>query len=159
MDSITQTVGQAPSRELPPGVLHVRTDGKRIYVEGFKADLVRQCQEPGISVAAMAMAHGINVNLLRRWIGQQVARGALVASPPALLPITVQVPPAAALPPRLLQALTITSVHPDQVSWCTRSPVRSIHNAWASCSMCWRSTHNGLACEHSRADFGRPHRH
>ena len=88
-------------------MLHVTTDGKRIYVEAFKADLVRQCQVPGISVAAMAMAHGINVNLLRRLIGQQVVRGALVASPPALLPITVQVPPAAALPPPLLQALTL----------------------------------------------------
>ena len=88
-------------------MLHVTKDGKRIYVEAFKADLVRQCQVQGISVAAMAMAHGINVNLLRRLIGQQVAWGALVASPPALLPITVQVPPAAALPPPLLQALTL----------------------------------------------------
>ena len=55
----------------------------------------------------MAMVHCINVNLLRHWIGQQVARDALVASPPALLPITVQVPPAAALPPPLQQALTL----------------------------------------------------
>ena len=51
-------------------MLHVRTDSKRIYVEAFKADLVRQCQVPDISVAAMAIAHCINANLLRRWIGQ-----------------------------------------------------------------------------------------
>ena len=91
MDFITQIVGQAPSRELPPGVLRVHTDGKRIYDEAFKADLVRQCQVPDISVAAMAMAHGINANLLRRWIGQRVARGALVVSPPALLPVKMSV--------------------------------------------------------------------
>ena len=43
------------------------------YDEAVKADLVRQCQVPGISVATRAMAHSINANLLRRWIGQQVA--------------------------------------------------------------------------------------
>ena len=132
MDFITETVGQAPSRELPPGVLHVRTDCKRIYVEAFKADLVRKCQVPGISVAARAMAHGINANLLRRWIGQQIARGALVASPPALLPVTVQVLPAAALPPPSA-SVYIARVHRDQVSWCTRSPARC-----GRCTTPWR---------------------
>ena len=127
MDFIIQTVGQVPSRELPPGVLHVRTDGKRIYVEAFKADLVRQCQVPGIAVATMAMAHGINANLLRRWIGQQVAPGALVASPPALLPVTVQVPLAAAccrFTASFAASVDIARVHRNQVSWCTRSPLR-----------------------------------
>ena len=106
MDFITQRVEQVPSGELPPGVLHVRKDGKRTYDEAFKAELVLQCQVPGTSVAATAMAHGINANLMRRWMVQQGARSASPALPPALLPITVRTPPAA-LPPPLLQELTL----------------------------------------------------
>lgn len=107
MDFITQRVEQVPSGELPPGVLHVRKDGKRTYDEAFKADLVRQCRVPGTSVAATAMAHGINPNLVRRWMVQQGARGASPALPPALLPVTVRTPHAAASPPPVLQALTL----------------------------------------------------
>ena len=68
MNYATEGVEGANHGELPPGVLRVRKDGKRIYAEAFKADLVRQCLVPGTSVAATAMTHGINANLLRRWI-------------------------------------------------------------------------------------------
>lgn len=47
-------------------MLNVSTYGKRIYDEAFNAGLVRQCKVPGISLAAMAMAHYIDANLLRR---------------------------------------------------------------------------------------------
>jgi transposase len=30
--------------------------------------LVQLCKAPGVSVAGLALAHGINANLLRRWI-------------------------------------------------------------------------------------------
>ena len=65
--------------ELQPGVLRVRSDGKRIYAEELKSELVRQCRVAGTSVAATAMAHKINANLLRRWIGLQgVATGRIL---------------------------------------------------------------------------------
>lgn len=73
---------------LPRGVIRVRSDGKRIYAEEFKAELVRQCLVPGTSVAATGLAHGINANLLRRWIALHSAY-APSSSPPALLPVTV----------------------------------------------------------------------
>jgi transposase-like protein len=57
---------------MQPGVLRVRSDGQRMYAEDFKAELVRQCLLPGTSVAATAMAHNINANLLRRWIGLRI---------------------------------------------------------------------------------------
>ena len=68
MEIATKRVDIQRLGELKPGVLRVRSDGKRIYAEDFKADLVRQCLVPGTSVAATAMTHGINANLLRRWI-------------------------------------------------------------------------------------------
>jgi transposase len=90
MEIATKRVDSARLGELQPGVLRVRSDGKRIYAEDFKAELVRQCLVPGTSVAATGMAHGINANLLRRWIVLQSARGGPTAAPPALLPVTVR---------------------------------------------------------------------
>lgn len=38
------------------------------YDPQLKQELIRQCMMPGVSVARMAMQHGINANLLRTWI-------------------------------------------------------------------------------------------
>lgn len=40
---------------------------RRRHSDEFKADAVAACTQPGMSMAAVAMAHGINANLLRRW--------------------------------------------------------------------------------------------
>jgi transposase len=48
--------------------VRVNRTGRRTYTLEYKVDLVRRCSEPGVSVAAMALAHGINANLVRRWI-------------------------------------------------------------------------------------------
>jgi transposase-like protein len=42
---------------------------RRQHTPEFKQGLVAQCQ-PGVSVSAIALAHGVNANLLRRWINQ-----------------------------------------------------------------------------------------
>lgn len=41
---------------------------RRRYSKEFKAELVVQCRGLGVSMARVAMAHGINANLLRRWV-------------------------------------------------------------------------------------------
>lgn len=87
MTSLTE---REPASGLPPGVVRLLSNGKRIYAEEFKADLVRRCLVPGASVAATGMAHGINANLLRRWIVLHGARGHAWASAPALLPVTLR---------------------------------------------------------------------
>lgn len=43
-------------------------DGRCRYDPQVKQELVRRCLQPGVSVAAMAMRHGVNANLLRKWI-------------------------------------------------------------------------------------------
>lgn len=42
---------------------------RRQHAPEFKQGLVAQCH-PGVSVSAIALAHGVNANLLRRWINQ-----------------------------------------------------------------------------------------
>lgn len=43
---------------------------RRTYDPAFKADVVAACQQPGVSVAAVALSHGLNANLLRRWVAE-----------------------------------------------------------------------------------------
>jgi transposase-like protein len=77
-------------------VLRYRRDGRRVYSPAHKQAIVAQCQRPGVSVAATALAHGINANLVRKWIvkhQRSVAAGKHVAVAPAmLLPVTVSAP-------------------------------------------------------------------
>ena len=41
---------------------------RRVHSDEFKANAVAACQQTGVSIAAVAMANGINANLLRRWV-------------------------------------------------------------------------------------------
>ena len=41
---------------------------RRKHSDEFKARAMRACEHPGESMAAVALAHGINANLLRRWV-------------------------------------------------------------------------------------------
>jgi hypothetical protein len=34
----------------------------------FKAQVIRACRQPGVSSAAVALANGLNANMLRRWM-------------------------------------------------------------------------------------------
>ena len=47
----------------------------RTYSPEFKADLVAACQHPGVSIAALAGQHGMNANVLHRWLREH-QRGA-----------------------------------------------------------------------------------
>ena len=41
---------------------------RRRHSAEFKAKLVALCRRPGMSMAAVALEHGLNANLLRRWV-------------------------------------------------------------------------------------------
>jgi transposase-like protein len=43
---------------------------RRYHPAEFKAQLIALCQQPGASVAGVALEHRVNANLLRRWIRQ-----------------------------------------------------------------------------------------
>ena len=40
---------------------------RRRYSRGLKAQILAECDAPGASVAKVAMAHGINANILHSW--------------------------------------------------------------------------------------------
>ena len=41
---------------------------RRTYTPQFKAELIAACQQPGASIAATAREHGMNANVLHRWL-------------------------------------------------------------------------------------------
>lgn len=49
-------------------VERVLSNGKRRYDPASKARLIEACLEPGVSLAGLALAHGINTNQLRKWV-------------------------------------------------------------------------------------------
>ena len=51
--------------------------GRRTYSPEFKAQLVAACRIPGMSVASVARNHGINHNILHRWLRELPELGAL----------------------------------------------------------------------------------
>jgi transposase-like protein len=51
-------------------VVRQSRDGRRRYDEGGKRVLIEAALRPGASVARLAQEHGINANLLRKWIAK-----------------------------------------------------------------------------------------
>jgi len=41
---------------------------RRRHSAEFKADVIAECLKPGVSIAAVALAHGLNANMLRKWV-------------------------------------------------------------------------------------------
>ena len=50
----------------PPRYSVPRT--RRTYTPQFKTELVAACLQPGASIAALALQHGMNANVLHRWL-------------------------------------------------------------------------------------------
>lgn len=51
-----------------PLVVGHKRDGRNCYDPEAKRQLIEACLRPGVSVARLAMQHGVNANLLRTWI-------------------------------------------------------------------------------------------
>ncbi|CAH0325184.1 MULTISPECIES: IS66-like element accessory protein TnpA [Pseudomonas] len=60
---------------------------RKSYPKSFKTQVVQECEQPGVSVAAIAMSHGINANVVRRWIPLYRDRQAVAL--PAFIPLKV----------------------------------------------------------------------
>jgi transposase len=68
------------------------TPTRRRYSAEFKARVLRECAEPGASVAGTALAHGVNANIVHKW-RQKAHRGNLVSTAPdGFIPLTMRHP-------------------------------------------------------------------
>ena len=49
----------------------VLRNGRRRYDPAGKQQLVEACLRPGVSLAGLALQHGVNANLLRKWVAKR----------------------------------------------------------------------------------------
>lgn len=70
-----------------------KSDGRSVYDEAAKAELVAACSKPGASVSRLARECGINANQLSRWVREHSQRRQrAVAVPPSTGQAFVAVP-------------------------------------------------------------------
>lgn len=53
---------------------------RREYPKEFKAQVLAECGEPGVSVGGVALAHGLHSNMVHRWIREARQAHALTAA-------------------------------------------------------------------------------
>lgn len=71
---------------------------RRRHCAAFKAEAVKACMQPGVSIAAVALHYRLNANLLRRWVSDHETQ-----APDAVTPAskTMPVQPAGFVPLQL----------------------------------------------------------
>jgi transposase len=55
---------------------------RRRHSPQFRAQVVSACLQPGVSLAAVALANGLNANMVRRWVKEHREGMGLVAAGP-----------------------------------------------------------------------------
>lgn len=67
---------------------------RRNHAPDLKHQVVQDCQRHGASVAAVALAHGLNANLVRRWLrdSRGTAGAVAVVGPPSGAFVVVPMP-------------------------------------------------------------------
>ena len=77
---------------------------RRRHSAEFKAAVIQECMTPGVSIAAVALAHSLNANMLRKWVIDAEQAGTrpppLRAAPeqvrlpsPSFIPLALKAPP------------------------------------------------------------------
>ena len=82
----TMKIADAKSRV--PVVAQEATRARRTYAQQFKREVVAQCQVPGASVSAIALSHGINANVIRKWLPRREPGTAAALA--TMLPVTIE---------------------------------------------------------------------
>jgi transposase len=105
---------------------------RRRHSPEFRASVIQACLQPGISIAAVALANGLNANMLRKWV-IEAQKSCLPASTqrPSSQPVSVPdhlSPPAPAFVPLALPAPCAAPTG-IQIDLCTPAGV-SIKMTW-----------------------------
>ena len=106
----TSVFVESPGRRAPRG-----------HGAEFKEQVIRACRQPGVSVASVALANGLNANMLRRWVSEAgrvgpvaagsqgavaVSAAAMAGGLPGFVAVQMPTPPAAAAAPDIHIELT-----------------------------------------------------
>lgn len=71
--------------------MHPNSGTRRRHSDDLKAKVLAACDEPGASISGVALAHGLNTNLVRKWRSGRGVKRAVMAIAPK---VAMQAPPA-----------------------------------------------------------------
>ena len=71
--------------------MHPNSGQRRRHSDDLKAKVLAACDEPGASISGVALAHGLNTNLVRKWRSGRGIKRAVMAIAPK---VAIQAPPA-----------------------------------------------------------------
>jgi transposase len=63
---------------------------RRTHSAHFKAEAVGACQQSGVSIAAVALARGLNASMLHRWVKQAERSGRPIAIRPTAPGVAIE---------------------------------------------------------------------
>jgi transposase len=84
--------------------MHPNSAPRRRHDAEIKARVLAACNAPGASISAVALAHGLNANLVRKWRTGRGLKRTGIATASTVVPATSVVSPAPASPPLLMAA-------------------------------------------------------
>ena len=95
MDKRSMVVAGEPVR--------VTSNGRRYFSKAYREAVIAKCLAPGASLAAVALANGLNANLVRKWVRRGQARNAVTTKAAKLLPVMIEGGGEGAVPPRAVR--------------------------------------------------------
>lgn len=66
-----------------------KTPKRRFYSSELKLEVVEACAQQGASIAGVAMQHGINTNIVHRWLREH-SQGTLTRPTQTFVPLTLE---------------------------------------------------------------------
>jgi transposase len=70
---------------------------RRFYSPELKLQVIGACTQPGGSIAGVALQHGINANIVHRWLREH-RQGVLINRPQTFVPVTLNSAPQPSAP-------------------------------------------------------------
>ena len=99
---------------------------RRRHAASFKASIVAACRQPGMSLSAVALANGLNPNMVRKWVadadGVTVGRavGPAVVPTPVAVGAHAQTPTASFVPVALATSEPLIVIEVQRPGTCVK---------------------------------------
>lgn len=90
---------------------------RRRHSEQFKQRVLAECERPGASVAAVALSHGLNDNLVHKWRRQSLRGGAVQVRNDGFVPVEVTAGTAVAVVPTVIEIDLRRGATAVQIRW------------------------------------------
>lgn len=114
---------------------------RRVHGAEFKAQVLADCQRPGASVAAVALAHGLNVNLVRKWlVGRGLKRAGLAVPSQAVTTPAMQFVPVALAEARVIGPAAGGDATPQRPTAAESLIHIELRRGGAQLTVCWPSS-------------------